>query len=86
MVKVNGMELGTVELQRFLERCWTIADMVEVFRVSKMTITNWRTQRGLPVIVIPGDDRPALRFVPAEVLAWAKANNVKTYGSTKKVA
>jgi hypothetical protein len=77
--KFKGVEINGVELQKLLERCWTINDMVEKFRVSGMTIHNWRNFRGLPAVVIAGEVRPALRFMPHEVVEWAKTNNVTMY-------
>lgn len=82
MVRASSGDMNSTELQRLLERCWTINDLSEVFRVSGMTIHNWRTFRGLPALVIPGDSRPALRFIPNEVLKWAKDNDVKVYSRT----
>jgi hypothetical protein len=77
----KGVEINGAELQKLLASCWTINDMVERFRVSGMTIHNWRNFRGLPAVVITGEVRPALRFIPSEVTAWAKTNNVKMYGA-----
>ncbi len=78
-MKVNGIELSGAELQRFLDKCWTINDMVEVFRVTSMTIFNWRKMRSLPTVEIQGDGRPALRFMPNEVTAWARKNGIKMH-------
>lgn len=66
-------------LQRLLKRCWTIQEVSQLFQVSRMTIHNWRATKGFPDVVITGDARPALRFVPKDVLAWAKKNNVTTH-------
>ena len=76
-IKINGVEVSGEEMQKALERCWTINDMVERFGVSGMTIHNWRNYRDLPALVIPGSDRPALRFMPSEVIKWAKANDIQ---------
>jgi hypothetical protein len=72
----RNIELTGAELQKFLDRCWTINDMINAFQVTGMTIHNWRAQRGLPTVVISGDRRPALRFMPSEVAEWARRNNV----------
>ena len=80
MIKIRGVEVNGGELQKVLERCWTINDMVERFKVSGMTIHNWRNYRNVPAVVIPGESRPALRFIPNEVIAWAKDHDVKMYG------
>lgn len=75
----KGAEVTGADLQKLLERCWTIQDLQDRFRVSGMTIHNYRNYRGLPAVVIPGDVRPALRFIPNEVAAWAKTNGIKMH-------
>lgn len=81
MARTSSVDMNSTELQRLLERCWTIHDLSEMFQVSGMTIHNWRAYRGLPALVIPGDSRPALRFVPSEVRKWAKENGVKVHNT-----
>lgn len=68
-------DMSSTELQKAINRCWTIADLVERCGVTGMTIHNWR-KRGLPVVSIKGRGRPALRFVPSEVIKWARQNDV----------
>jgi len=68
------------ELQATINRCWTISDLEKRFRVTGMTIHNWRNNRGLPAVVIKSETRPAIRFVPDDVRAWATTNSVKMYG------
>ena len=51
----------------------------KLFGKSSITLELWRKNKGLPFVVIPGDGRPAIRFVLADVLAWAKANSVPTF-------
>lgn len=73
----------TKKLQQEMEAVWTVGDVAERFRVTTMTIHNWREHRGLPALVIPGNGRPALRFIPHDVEVWAKANDVQIFGSEK---
>lgn len=67
-------------LQKRLTDCWNTQDLMRRFRVTAMTIHLWRDQRGLPAVIIPGDKRPTIRFIPEEVQKWAKDNNVIMYG------
>jgi hypothetical protein len=45
-----------------------------LFGKAKETIINWKRNYGLPHITIPGDAHSAVRFVLAEVVAWAIQN------------
>lgn len=47
------------------------------FGVTLMTVKHWRTAYGLPAYVIPGDERPAVRYDPAHVKHWAKEHGKK---------
>lgn len=67
---------ATLKLQDTLAGLWTVQDLRRMFRVTPMTIHNWRKRRALPTIYIPGTVRPALRFIPGDVMPWAKRNNV----------
>ena len=65
------------KLQSELDKLWTCQDLRRRLRVkdrapSMMTIHLWRKHKGLPSIVIKGDSRPSVRFVPEEVRSWAK--------------
>lgn len=66
----------TKELQKSVSKCWTVQHLEKLFGCTSMTIHNWRRDRGLPAVVIPGDGRPALRFVPIDVIDWAKREQV----------
>lgn len=61
-------------LQRQLEGLWTTQDLIRRFRKSAMTIHQWRQSRALPALVLEGDGRPAIRYVPDEIRAWALVN------------
>lgn len=84
---INGnmnMILSSKELQKALDKCWSIQDLEKLFKVSGMTIHNWRAKRGLPAIVIAGRSRPALRFVPSEVWEWGRTNDVPMHKFEKR--
>lgn len=66
----------TRDLQKQMDDLWTTRDLHLIFGREPMTIHLWR-RKGLPAIVIPSDQRPAIRFVPVDVIAWAKKNNIK---------
>lgn len=65
------------DLQMKLDVLWTTQDLCSLFNKTGMTIGNWRKHRGLPCVVINGKQRPTIRFVPTDVLAWAKKQNIK---------
>lgn len=69
--------MNSAELQKHLNGSWTAQDVCTEYGVTAMTVHLWRA-RGLPAIVIPGQKRPAIRFVPSEVKAWTRTNGVKT--------
>jgi hypothetical protein len=73
------MTIATRQLQNQLRALWTTADVCRVLKVTSMTVITWRQTRGLPALEVPGSKRPAIRFVPNDVLAWAKRNDVPTY-------
>jgi hypothetical protein len=73
------MTIATRQLQNQLRALWTTADVCRVLKVTSMTVITWRQTRGLPALEGPGSKRPAIRFVPNDVLAWAKRNDVPTY-------
>ena len=51
---------------------WTVQDICDAYGVVPMTVHNWRNKQGLPVIIIPGRVRNAVRFKEKEVEKWAK--------------
>jgi len=63
----------TSNLQARLASLMTTRDVADMFGVTSMTVHLWRMNRGLPVIVIPGDTRPAIRYDRADVVSWAAA-------------
>lgn len=71
--------ITTHQLQKQLEALWTTADVCSVLRRTSMTVHTWRQTRGLPALEVPGSKRPAIRFVPSDVYAWAKKNEVDVY-------
>lgn len=69
----------TQTIQNLVNELWTVPELTRRFRVTAQTIHLWRANRGLPAIVIPGDRRPSVRFVPGEVEGWASGNGVTMY-------
>lgn len=70
--------MRTSVLQRKFNELWTTEDLGAVFDRTPMTIHLWARDRGLPVIRIGRSDsrRPLCRYVPGDVLAWARRNKV----------
>jgi hypothetical protein len=67
--------MGSAQLQNQLSDLWTAQDVCAYYGVTAMTVHLWRG-RGLPAVVIPGHMRPAVRFLPSEVRAWAMHNGI----------
>ena len=66
----------TDKLQEAMTDMWTVDDVAERFGVTVVSVHNWRVlDDPIPALVIPGRGRPALRFVPDDVRAWATRNN-----------
>ncbi len=57
----------------------TVPDLTRMFGVTPMTIHNWRKDRGLPAVVIPGYARPTIRFQLPAVIAWARREGVSIH-------
>ena len=53
----------------------TIRDLVNAFDVTMMTVYNWRKKKKLPYVVIPGEEKPIIRFYPNEVEHWAEVHD-----------
>lgn len=56
----------------------TTQDMMRLFRVTYMTIYNWRRHKGLPCVVVPQGGVRIVRFDKDDVRTWA-AENDKDY-------
>ena len=67
------------QLQAQLASLWSSQEVARLFGVTPMTIWLWRENRGLPKVELKGTARPAIRFVPEDVLAWAKARQIRMY-------
>jgi hypothetical protein len=59
----------TEDMQKRVDALWTVKQLASHFGVTVMTVHNWR-KKGLPTIVLHGDERPALRFVKDDVQLW----------------
>lgn len=66
------------QLQNDINKCWTVKEVCRRAGVTPMTVHLWRSRvnEPLPAIVINGDARPAIRFMPSETTLWARRNNV----------
>jgi hypothetical protein len=73
----------TEQIQHALDkaRLWTTEDLLTRLPVTSMTITNWRNHKQFPAVVISGEERPSLRFVPKDVATWARANGYSVPGN-----
>lgn len=59
-------------LQQELDNAFTLKQVCDVFGVCPMTIHHWRRDKDLPVLVIRGDGRDAIRVLPEDLREWAK--------------
>lgn len=64
------------DIQRLVDRLLTVQDLCRRFDVTAMTINHWRNRETgkLPSVVIKGDRRPSIRFVPSDVSKWARVH------------
>ena len=69
----------TKKLESEISRLWTVSDMERKFRVTYQTLKNWRRDKDLPTVCIRGEAKPALRFVPVDVRAWARQHGITIY-------
>lgn len=76
MEKTVNMTVNARKLSSRLAGLWTIRDVAKAFGKTPMTINTWRREKEFPSVDVPGDKRPAVRFIPADVIAWAKLNNI----------
>lgn len=68
------MAANPTKIQEYLDSLVTDSRVAKGFGVSLMTIYAWRNSKDLPVYVIKGDGRPAIRFDLALVSRWAQKN------------
>lgn len=71
-------------VEQFLADLLTVADMTSAFGVTPMTVHNWINFEKMPHVAIPGNVRPALRFVWSEVEQWAKDTGHTVIAPPKK--
>ena len=64
------------KLQDLLRDLWTIHDVCAALSVTPPTLMSWRNKRNLPTVIIPGDRRDTVRFIPEEIESWAKEANI----------
>jgi hypothetical protein len=65
---------------RVLNNLCTVGDMMRLFKRTELTIRLWCKYRNMPVVQIPGDSRPAIRFDIEEVTQWAEENGMRMEG------
>jgi hypothetical protein len=64
------------KIQAQFNHLWTTQNLCRLFGCTPMTITNWRRNKDLPTIIIPGGLKPTVRFVPQDILRWARRNKI----------
>ena len=77
--RLRVTELSSKELQALLDKLWTTQDLMRAFKRTAMCIYQWRIREDLPAVVVTGAGRNAVRFIPAEVRAWAKTTGKRIY-------
>lgn len=68
--------MNSAQIQRQLDGLWTAQDVCAEYGVTAMTVHLWRA-KGMPAVVIPGQKRPAIRFVRQEVQSWARTQGIR---------
>lgn len=68
--------LTSETIQKNVNELLTLKQVAKMFRVSEMTVYTWKRWQKLPFIVIPSDQRPAIRFHPVDVAKWAKREGI----------
>lgn len=51
----------------------------KLLKKKPLTVSLYRQLKGLPFVKIPGDGKDAIRYIEADVRAWAKENGYKVY-------
>src|SRR5674476_878434 len=69
--------MKTAALQKEFNLLLTTQDLVDAFGTTEVTIYKWRNMHGLPAVSLPGRSRDSVRFVKADVVAWAKQHGIK---------
>jgi hypothetical protein len=65
------------QIQFQYDNLWTTQDLCRLFGKTPMTIFSWRHAKDLPTIIIPGGFKRTVRFVPKDVLTWARDNKIE---------
>jgi hypothetical protein len=78
--------MSRAEFQKGLDKLITAAEVRRALGISTMTLHIWRRRRGLPTVVIPGEGRNTIRFLPDEVADWAKQNGEKFRNRVRRSA
>jgi hypothetical protein len=68
--------LSSNRLRKELDDLLTTRELARRFKVSTMTIYNWRRYQKLPVIIIDATNKHAVRFHQGDVNKWARATGL----------
>lgn len=78
----NVLNSEGVRLRKSLEGLLTTIDVAQLFGVTIQTVHQWRRDKDLPSICIPGSVRVATRYSRAEVARWAQRTGRRMRGGT----
>lgn len=62
----------------------TTAQVAKRFAVTPLSVTLWRTKRGLPFVRIVGAGRDTIRFKAKAVEEWARKGHTKVRALRKR--
>lgn len=67
------------QLTTMFDNLLTSDDLCKMFRKTPLTIINWRKYYNLPVLLIPGNKKSAVRFDKDAVVKWANDRGKRIY-------
>jgi hypothetical protein len=73
------------QLNKQFRDLWTVNDLCVVLSVTPMTVHAWRKNKDLPTVILPGNMRDTIRFVPEEIETWAQKNGVSFKRKVKRL-
>ena len=69
--------MNTKAVQKIVDQLWTTGDLTRMTGKTSMTVVHWYKRYGLPVVILVGDRKAAIRFVPHDARVWAERRGVK---------
>ena len=72
-------------LNRQFRDLWTVNDLCAALSVTPVTVHTWRKNKDLPTVILPGNLRDTVRFVPEEIETWARANDLQFKRKVKRL-